>query len=95
MLVLAAVVVGAWLWGDGTIVKRNMTYTLLHGRPVKEEGAGVQHEERHVESGDIHDALQSYRRSSMYCSHKVSQFSETDFPCLTLVSAQEAFITRR
>ena len=26
--------------------------------------------------------------SSMYRSHKVSQFSETDFPCLTLVSAQ-------
>ena len=52
----------AWQGAEGTIVKRNMTYTLSHGRPSSEGGdGGVRHEVRHVESGDIHDALQSYR----------------------------------
>lgn len=48
----------SWMWGDGTIVSRNMEYTLIH---YDMELKGPKKEVKRVESGDIHEALRSFR----------------------------------
>lgn len=48
----------SWRWDDGTIVSRNMEYSLTH---YDTELNGPKEEVRRVESGDIHEAVRAFR----------------------------------